>query len=64
MISVELTPEERDLLAEVLRSYLASLEVEIGHTDHRDFKVLLKHRRALLTGLLQKVQGIPQTEIA
>lgn len=48
MCRIELTIEEQQVLEAVLRSSLATLEVEILHTDHSEFKHHLKHRRELI----------------
>jgi Cdc6-like AAA superfamily ATPase len=55
MCSVELSHEEMEILSEVLQSSLATLELEIQHTDHQEFKNLLKHRRESLRTLIAKV---------
>jgi len=55
MTRIELTEEEAGTLEEVLRHSLAMLEVEIWHTDHRDFTRLLKHRREVLERLLARL---------
>lgn len=55
MTRLELTPEEQELLGQVLRNYLATLEVEICHTDHSEFRSLLKQRRELLNRLLARL---------
>lgn len=56
MYQVKLTPEEMEILDQVLQNSAATLELEIGHTDHQDFKNLLKHRRAILRTLIAKLQ--------
>jgi len=55
MCSVELSHDEMEILSEVLQSSLATLELEIQHTDHQEFKSLLKHRRESLRTLIAKV---------
>ena len=55
MLHLELVQEEQEILSQLLQRSLAALEIEIRHTDHQEFKVLLKHRRELLQGLLAKV---------
>jgi hypothetical protein len=54
MSKIELTDEERDTLSQVLKVTLAALEIEIQHTDHREYKELLKHRRDVLKKVLFK----------
>jgi len=55
MKRLELAPEEQELLLQVLRSYQARLEVEIQHTDHSEFKKMLKERRTIMDGLVERI---------
>lgn len=55
MNDVELTPEESEVLHQVLEHSLATLELEIRHTDHNEFKSLLKKRRNTLLALIAKL---------
>jgi hypothetical protein len=52
---LELNETERELLAQVLKNRLAALEVEITHTDHSEFRTLLKERRNLLNGIAERL---------
>jgi len=45
MQTIELNPEEAEVLREVLQQNLAEIEVEIFRTDTHDFEEKLKHRR-------------------
>lgn len=54
MNHLELTPEEAEILSQVLERSLAALELEIQHTDHKEFRDLLKARRATLRALIAK----------
>ena len=55
-MTLELSAEERDLLADLLDEDLRDLKMEIADTDSSEFKRRLKAREHLLIGLLQKVQ--------
>ncbi len=55
-MTLELSAEERELLAELLDEDLRDLKMEIADTDSSTFKQRLKVRERLLLGLLQKVQ--------
>jgi hypothetical protein len=57
---MELTPEEAETLQQVLRSYLATLELEITHTDHSEFKAMLKRRRDLISRMVERL-ALPTT---
>lgn len=54
MNPIEISNEEQEVLGQVLQNSLASLELEIQHTDHAEFKNLLKHRREVLASLVAK----------
>ena len=56
MYHVKLSPEEMEILNQVLQNSLATVELEIRHTDHQEFKNLLKHRRGILQALAVKTQ--------
>lgn len=54
MLHLELSPEEAEILNQMLQRSLAALEIELRHTHHLDFKELLKHRREVLRAMLAK----------
>ncbi len=54
-MQLELDVEERQTLAEVLRSYLAELKTEISHTDRKAFRDQLKVQDQLLRQMLGRV---------
>jgi hypothetical protein len=56
MYHVELSHEEMEILSQVVQNSLATLELEIQHTDHQEFKNLLKHRRETLRTLVAKLR--------
>jgi hypothetical protein len=53
---LELSDEERELLADLLDEDLRDLKMEIADTDASAFKRRLRERERMLIGLLQKVQ--------
>ncbi len=55
MFQIELSPQEQDVLGQILRNALAMLETEIRHTDHLEFREILKQRREVLKGLLDRM---------
>ncbi|HOY59879.1 MAG TPA: hypothetical protein PK640_17315 [Verrucomicrobiota bacterium] len=56
MEHLELSSTERELLSQVLKKYLAALEIEIVHTDHSEFRALLKERRVLLSRIAARLE--------
>jgi hypothetical protein len=49
MRNLQLTDEESQVLNDYLDGKLAQLDREIMRTDHLEFRNLLKHRRAVLS---------------
>ncbi len=54
MHTFELSPEEMEVLREILQHELTQMEIEIFRTDSPDFKQILKHRRDILEQLMRK----------
>jgi len=61
MQRLEFSPEELDLLRDILQHALSEIDVEVFRTDTRDFKTMLKGRRELMAHILAK---LPTTPIA
>ncbi|MBA3583473.1 MAG: hypothetical protein H0W36_02905 [Gemmatimonadetes bacterium] len=55
MIQLELDDAERQILAEVLKSYLSDLRMEIADTDRVDFRDMLKDRKAVIGKVLESL---------
>ncbi|HEX9119078.1 MAG TPA: hypothetical protein VF840_00910 [Terriglobales bacterium] len=58
-MELQLTLQEEQLVAEVLRHYQRELRLEISHTDHHEFKSRLRERAQVLEGVLEKL-GVSQ----
>jgi uncharacterized small protein (DUF1192 family) len=56
-MQLDLTDDERALLAEVLRDQIGVLKAEINRTETHDFKDELKAREALLTAIATRLGG-------
>jgi hypothetical protein len=59
MNRIELSDEETTVLAEVLRSEVSDLSMEIADTDSLDFRERLKHKKSLLEGLARRLENAP-----
>jgi hypothetical protein len=57
MITIDLTPEERAMLVEMLEIRLADLRMEISDTDSLDFRNELKKRKEALAKLIDALKG-------
>ncbi len=58
MLKFELSEEEAKALANTLELYLYHLEVEIAHTDRREFRDALKRREALLQSAANRLKEV------
>ena len=58
-MQLEISPEERDLLLEILSSFCSDLRAEIHRTDG-PYKRELKEEEVLLNNLLDKLQKLQQ----
>ena len=55
MKTLHLESEEQRLLRQILDRCLADLDHEIRHTDHAEFKQMLRHKRHVLGEILDKL---------
>ena len=51
-----LTAEERELLSEILERRLRELQKEITHTDHHDFRTLLRGDEKRIESMLDRLR--------
>jgi len=54
-MQLNLSSTEATVLREVLASHLAALRVEIGHTDHREFREMLRRRDEVLERIVAQL---------
>lgn len=54
MINFEMNREEADILINVIERYLYHLQVEIIHTDKREFRDALKKREDFLKDIIER----------
>ncbi len=60
MIHLDLTADERELLANTLTACIADLRTEIRDTDRREYKDDLKQREVVYKKLLAALQAAPE----
>jgi hypothetical protein len=58
MKTLVLNPEEERILAEVLERHVHDLDMEVAHTDSREFREMLRHRRDVLSHMQGRVQSL------
>ena len=58
MKTIDLNQQEQEMLVKVLERYLGDLDHEISHTDHGDFKQILRQRQVTVAGILHKLPGL------
>ncbi len=56
MIQLDLNDQEREVLIEVLESYLSDLRMEIADTDRMDFRDMLKARKQVLLKVVEMLR--------
>jgi hypothetical protein len=56
MISFEMTRDEAITVQNVIERYLYHLQVEITHTDKREFRNALKEREKFLTEIIDRLK--------
>ena len=56
-MDLQLTPDESELLREMLEEHHRSLVLEIARTDHYHFCQVLRTKQKVMEQLLEKVAG-------
>ncbi|NBC18313.1 MAG: hypothetical protein GVY18_13460 [Bacteroidetes bacterium] len=56
MIQLDLTPDEREIMTTVLKSYLSDLRMEIANTDRKAFRDMLKERKQVIRKVLDAIR--------
>ncbi len=54
-MDLHLSAAEAELLGHLIEERIHQLEHEVSHTDSREFRVLLRNRRELLEGILDRL---------
>lgn len=57
MIQLDVSAEERDLLIDILDSAHSELRMEIADTDRKDFRDMLKERKAVIDKVLDALRA-------
>lgn len=58
-MEIQISDEEYGLMTEILQERHSALLHEIAHTDHHDFKQMLKKRLEVLEWMMEKL-GVAQ----
>jgi hypothetical protein len=61
VVPLELNEEESDLLQELLEDRHRTLLMEIAHTDHHHFKLVLRKKAEMVEGILSRFLGPTST---
>ncbi len=56
MHTITLTSEEKQMLEDVLQCSVSDLRSQIVHTDHYNFKKMLKNRKQLIQKILDSLK--------
>jgi hypothetical protein len=57
MLRIEIEEEEAAVLREALENYISDLGMEVSSTDSLDYREKLKHKRTLLQGIIERLNG-------
>jgi hypothetical protein len=57
MLELDLDLDEREILSDIIETVLADLRMEIGRTDRKDFRDMLKKRKQVLQKTLAWLRG-------
>lgn len=61
MLELDLDISEREILSDVVETILADLRMEIGRTDRKEFREMLKKRKQVLLKTLLCLRGERQS---
>lgn len=56
MVNLEMTNDEASIVKNVIERYLYHLQVEIMHTDKREFRDALKERERFLKDIIDRIK--------
>ena len=56
-MQLTLTSEEAKVLHEILTTHLAALRVEIGRSDHREYRDMLRRRNDVMEHIVAQLQA-------
>lgn len=54
-MNIDFTPTELQFLIDILEEHRHQLQVEIIHTDHKEFKTRLREKEKMLDALMNKL---------
>jgi hypothetical protein len=63
-MELTLSEEERELLLTIMEQRYRVIQIEIAHTDHHEFKALLRRREDLLESILRRLQTAAPQKVA
>jgi hypothetical protein len=64
MLELDLDLTEREVLLDVVETILADLRMEIGRTDRKEYREMLKKRKQVLQKTLLCLRGESSTMVA
>ena len=62
-MELTVTEEERELLLSLVEHRYHEIQTEISHTDHHEFKVLLRRHEDLLESMLSRLRTLTPQEV-
>ena len=62
-MELQLSIDEQELLLGILEQRHRELQKEISHTDHHEFKLVLRRNEKLIESILNRLRGAPIREL-
>jgi len=62
-MELQLSIDEQELLLGILEQRHRELQKEISHTDHHEFKLVLRKNEKLIESILNRLRGAPIREL-
>jgi len=56
MLNLSFTPEERDLILDILNNYKSDFRMEIADTSTPEYRKELKQQEMMLDGVIEKLE--------
>jgi hypothetical protein len=56
MLNLTITPEERDLVLDILKNYLSDFRMEVADTSTPDYRTSLKEQESTLDMVIAKLE--------
>lgn len=63
MIQLDLTDNDQKIITDVLENTLSELRMEIANTDRKEYRDMLKERKAVISRVLEAVRPAGSADV-